>query len=246
MRLQAGYYLNLNLTHLNLLSVRIKSAEEENREFVILLHGLSRTSRSMRPIKKALEKNGFSTFNLNYPSRKKPIEELSEFVLEKINQNFSDTPVHTLHFVTHSMGGIILRQIMKLSPLPNLGRVVMLGPPNQGSEIIDRLGPFKLIPLINGPACLQLGTSSDGFIQSLGPVKFDLGVIAGNRSINPFLSFLIPGVDDGKVSVERTKVEGMNDFLEVPRSHSFMMGNQTIQKETIYFIKNGHFSKNKE
>ena len=144
------------------------------------------------------------------------------------------------------MGGIILRQIMKLSPLPNLGRVVMLGPPNQGSEIIDRLGPFKLIPLINGPACLQLGTSSDGFIQSLGPVKFDLGVIAGNRSINPFLSFLIPGVDDGKVSVERTKVEGMNDFLEVPRSHSFMMGNQTIQKETIYFIKNGHFSKNKE
>lgn len=226
--------------------MRIKSAEEENREFVVLLHGLSRTSRSMRPIKKALEKNGFSTFNLNYPSRKKPIEELSEFVLEKINQNFSDTPVHTLHFVTHSMGGIILRQIMKLSPLPNLGRVVMLGPPNQGSEIIDRLGPFKLIPLINGPACLQLGTSSDGFIQSLGPVKFDLGVIAGNRSINPFLSFLIPGVDDGKVSVERTKVEGMNDFLEVPRSHSFMMGNQTIQKETIYFIKNGHFSKNKE
>lgn len=226
--------------------MRIKSAEEENREFVVLLHGLSRTSRSMRPIKKALEKNGFSTFNLNYPSRKKPIEELSEFVLEKINRNFSDTPVHTLHFVTHSMGGIILRQIMKLSPLPNLGRVVMLGPPNQGSEIIDRLGPFKLIPLINGPACLQLGTSSDGFIQSLGPVKFDLGVIAGNRSINPFLSFLIPGVDDGKVSVERTKVEGMNDFLEVPRSHSFMMGNQTIQKETIYFIKNGHFSKNKE
>lgn len=246
MRLQAGYYLNLNNPHLNLLSVRIKSAEEENREFVVLLHGLSRTSRSMRPIKKALEKNGFSTFNLNYPSRKKPIEELSEFVLEKINRNFSDTPVHTLHFVTHSMGGIILRQIMKLSPLPNLGRVVMLGPPNQGSEIIDRLGPFKLIPLINGPACLQLGTSSDGFIQSLGPVKFDLGVIAGNRSINPFLSFLIPGVDDGKVSVERTKVEGMNDFLEVPRSHSFMMGNQTIQKETIYFIKNGHFSKNKE
>ncbi len=226
--------------------MRIKSAEEENREFVVLLHGLSRTSRSMRPIKKALEKNGFSTFNLNYPSRKKPIEELSEFVLEKINRNFSDTPVHTLHFVTHSMGGIILRQIMKLSPLPNLGRVVMLGPPNQGSEIIDRLGPFKLIPLINGPACLQLGTSSDGFIQSLGPVKFDLGVIAGNRSINPFLSFLIPGVDDGKVSVERTKVEGMNDFLEVPRSHSFMMGNQTIQKETIYFLKNGHFSKNKE
>ena len=144
------------------------------------------------------------------------------------------------------MGGIILRQIMKLSPISNLARVVMLGPPNQGSEIIDKLGPFKLIPLINGPASLQLGTSSDGFIQNLGPVHFDLGVIAGNRSINPFLSFLIPGPDDGKVSVERTKVEGMNDFLEVPNSHSFMMGNQRIQKETINFLKNGHFSKKKE
>jgi len=224
----------------------MKAAREENKEFVVLLHGLSRTSRSMRPIKKALEKNGYSTFNVNYPSRKKPIEELSEFVLEKINQNFADHPKHTLHFVTHSMGGIILRQIMKLSPFSNLGRVVMLGPPNQGSEIIDRLGPFKLIPIINGPASLQLGTSSDGFIQSLGPVHFDLGVIAGTRSINPFLSFLIPGPDDGKVSVERTKVEGMNDFIEVPNSHSFMMGNQSIQKETINFLKNGHFSKKKE
>ena len=224
----------------------MKAAREENKEFVVLLHGLSRTSRSMRPIKKALEKNGYSTFNVNYPSRKKPIEELSEFVLEKINQNFADHPKHTLHFVTHSMGGIILRQIMKLSPFSNLGRVVMLGPPNQGSEIIDRLCPFKLIPIINGPASLQLGTSSDGFIQSLGPVHFDLGVIAGTRSINPFLSFLIPGPDDGKVSVERTKVEGMNDFIEVPNSHSFMMGNQSIQKETINFLKNGHFSKKKE
>jgi alpha-beta hydrolase superfamily lysophospholipase len=224
----------------------MKSALEENKEFVVLLHGLARTSRSMRPIKKALEKNGFATFNVNYPSRKKPIEELSDYVLEKINQNFSDHPTNTLHFVTHSMGGIILRQIMKLSPISNLGRVVMLGPPNQGSEIIDRLGPFKLIPIINGPASLQLGTSSDGFIQSLGQVHFDLGVIAGTRSINPFLSFLIPGPDDGKVSVERTKVEGMNDFIEVPNSHSFMMGNRTIQKETIYFLKNGQFSKKKK
>ena len=70
----------------------MKAAREENKEFVVLLHGLSRTSRSMRPIKKALEKNGYSTFNVNYPSRKNPIEELSEFVLEKINQNFADHP----------------------------------------------------------------------------------------------------------------------------------------------------------
>ncbi|MBT5716185.1 MAG: alpha/beta hydrolase [Opitutae bacterium] len=217
---------------------------EKNMESVVLLHGLSRTSRSMRPIKKVLEKNGYSTFNLNYPSRKKPIEELSEYVRQKIHQNFSDQPPKTLHFVTHSMGGIILRQIMKSSPLPNLARVVMLGPPNQGSEIIDKLARFKLIPLINGPACLQLGTSPDGFVQSLGPVHFELGVIAGTKSINPFLSFLIPGQDDGKVSVERTKIKGMNDFYLVHKSHSFMMGNKKVQNETISFLQNGKFSKN--
>ena len=221
----------------------MNSNVEENKEPVILLHGLSRTSRSMRPIKRALEKNGYFTFNLDYPSRKKPIEELSEYVRQKIHQKFSDNNPKKIHFVTHSMGGIVLRQIMKSSPLSNLGRVIMLGPPNQGSEIIDRLGQFKLIPLINGPACLQLGTSSGGFLQSLGPVDFELGVIAGSKSINPFLSFLIPGKDDGKVSVERTKINGMNDFCIVHGSHSFMMSNKRVQKETIFFLQNGKFSK---
>ena len=242
MRHLADYYpdvISIQETHSNL---NINSASQKN-ESVVLLHGLSRTSRSMRPIKKVLEKNSYSTLNLNYPSRKKPIEELSELVRKKIDQNFSDHAPHTLHFVTHSMGGIILRQIMKSSPLPNLGRVVMLGPPNQGSEIIDKLARFKLIPLINGPACLQLGTSPDGFIQSLGPVDFELGVIAGTKSINPFLSFLIPGQDDGKVPVERTRVKGVNDFCLVHKSHSFMMINKTVQQQIISFIKHGEFSK---
>ncbi len=92
-------------------------------------------------------------------------------------------------------------------------------PPNQGSEVVDRLRHFKLLKQINGPACLQMGTEEKGFIQNLGKVEFDLGVIAGNRSINPLLSLLLPGEDDGKVTVERTKIEGMNDFRIVPCSH---------------------------
>ena len=216
------------------------SSHDYERRKVVLLHGLARTSRSMRPIDKFLKREGFSVFNLNYPSRKKPIEELSKFVREQIQSN--EEKGIKLDFVTHSMGGIILRYIMKVDPLPNLGRVVMLGPPNQVSEVVDRLSKLKIFKLM-GPASLQLGTSSGGFVNTLGKVDFDLGIIAGNGSINPFLSFLIPGPDDGKVSVERAKVKGMNDFLVVPCSHSFFMSNLKVQKEILFYFKNGNFLK---
>lgn len=216
------------------------SSHDCEKRKVVLLHGLARTSRSMRPIDKFLKREGFSVFNLNYPSRKKSIEELGKFVREQIQSN--EEKGIKLDFVTHSMGGIILRYIMKVDPLPNLGRVVMLGPPNQGSEVVDRLSKLKIFKLM-GPASLQLGTSSDGFVNTLGKVDFDLGIIAGNRSINPFLSFLISGPDDGKVSVERTKVIGMNDFMIVHCSHSFYMSNLNVKEEVRSYLKNGYFVK---
>ena len=155
------------------------SSHDCEKRKVVLLHGLARTSRSMRPIDKFLKREGFSVFNLNYPSRKKSIEELGKFVREQIQSN--EEKGIKLDFVTHSMGGIILRYIMKVDPLPNLGRVVMLGPPNQGSEVVDRLSKLKIFKLM-GPASLQLGTSSDGFVNTLGKVDFDLGIIKPNSS----------------------------------------------------------------
>ncbi|MDG1325408.1 MAG: alpha/beta hydrolase [Opitutales bacterium] len=215
----------------------------ENRR-VVLLHGLARTSRSMRPMEKYLKKNGFTVLNINYPSRKKPIEELSKWVRDKLDEELGKHSAVQLDFVTHSMGGIILRQIMKKHPLTNLGRVVMLGPPNQGSEVVDRLRRFKILKQLNGPACLQLGTEDKGFIHNLGKVEFDLGVIAGNKSINPLLSLLLPGEDDGKVTVERTKIEGMNDFRIVPCSHSFFMSKKKVKELVQSFLKKGFFSNN--
>ncbi len=212
----------------------------ETKNQVILLHGLSRTSRSMRPMKKALQKMGYPVLSLDYPSRMATIEELAKYVLGELRKHFTATDIVRLNFVTHSMGGIILRQIMNADPLPNLGRVVMLSPPNQGSELVDKLRRFGILR-INGPACMQLSASPDSFVRNLGEVTFELGVITGNKPLNFILSMLLPGPDDGKVTVESAKVEGMRDFLVVPCTHSFIMRNSNVQEAVNKFFVNGSF-----
>ena len=139
------------------------------------------------------------------------------------------------------MGGILVRTIQKETPLENIGRVVMLSPPNQGSELADSLGELRLYDWINGPAGGQLGTDPDGYVNSLGPVDFELGVIAGDRSINWINSIIIPGKDDGKVSIERAKVEGMKDYKVIHATHPYIMKNNEAVTATIRFLKSGSF-----
>ncbi|MEE9161484.1 MAG: alpha/beta hydrolase, partial [Candidatus Neomarinimicrobiota bacterium] len=148
----------------------------------------------------------------------------------------------TVHFVTHSMGGIVVRAYLKEHPLPNLGRVVMLTPPSQGTELADRLQGHPFLKALCGPAGLQMTTAADGFPRSLGPVDYELGVIAGDRSINPFFSQLIPGPDDGVIAVERTRVEGMTAFLVLPYSHTFIMNRSDVLSEVIHFLRKGKFT----
>ena len=146
-----------------------------------------------------------------------------------------------IHVVTHSMGGIILRYIQQTDPIQNLGKVVMLSPPNQGSEVVDVLGDRKLFKLLNGPAGQQLGTNADGIVHSLGDADFELGIIAGDRSVNPVLSMMIPGKDDGKVSIERSKLKGMKSFKVVHASHTFIMKNNLVGQCVVSFLKSGAF-----
>ena len=208
---------------------------------VILLHGLARTSESMKGMEDFLADHNFSVCNLNYPSRHFSIPELAEKVRKKIIHEKKLDHSSKLHFVTHSMGGIIVRQIQATHPLPSLGRVVMLGPPNQGSEVVDKLGNMRIFRAINGPASLQLGTSATSIPNLLGPVDFELGVIAGDRSINFMLSTLIPGKDDGKVAVSKTKIAGIKDFLIVHSPHPLLMNNPGAQAATLQFLKKGKF-----
>ena len=217
--------------------MRMKSGSER----VILLHGLARSRRSFAKMERALKRAGFVVVNYGYASRRSNIETLAREVIPKaLSQGLGK--YRRTHFVAHSLGGILIRQYLSEQSIEGLGRVVMLGPPNKGSHVVDRLGGFPGFKWLNGPAGLELGTSKASIPNRVGPANFELGVITGTRSINWILSLMIPGVDDGKVSVENTKLKGMRDHLEVPVSHPYLMSDKRVIEPTIRFLKTGKFN----
>jgi triacylglycerol lipase len=210
-----------------------------NDECVVLLHGLARTSDSMNMLEQKLEESGYRVVNLDYPSRQKPIEELAEPTINKGLTACSDAT--RVHFVTHSLGGILVRYYLERHSVEQLGYVVMLAPPNQGSEVVDNWQNVPGYQALNGPAGMQLGTHSDSIVNQLGSVDFPLGIIAGTKTINPILSLSLPNPDDGKVSVESTRVDGMTDFIEVPHTHTFIMRSEQVIAQVLHFLEHGKF-----
>lgn len=209
---------------------------------VILLHGMGRTQRSMATMAGHLVDSGYRVENLDYPSTGASIESLSEgIVAEAVRHCRSEHPSASIHFVTHSLGGILVRQYLQAHCLPAGSRVVMLSPPNQGSEIADLLKDFFLYRWIMGPAGQQLGTGSDSVPNRLGPVTVPVGIVAGDSTLEPWFSAQLPGPDDGKVSVSRARLAEMADFLVVHRSHGFIMNDPQVIAQTIYFLEHGRF-----
>ena len=200
----------------------------------------------MVPMERALSASGYRVLNVDYPSRTAAIEKLSDDAIGRAVADCQKDGATKLHFVTHSLGGILVRSYLSRHAMPNLGRVVMLGPPNQGSEVVDKLGGWWVFKKLNGPAGSELGTAKASTPNQLGPANFCVGVIAGDRSINWINSVLIHGPNDGKVSVERTKLEGMADHIVIPAAHPFLLRTRTAIRQTIHFLRHGRFERRSE
>jgi pimeloyl-ACP methyl ester carboxylesterase len=190
----------------------------------------------------ALQCAGFATLNLDYASRRKALEGLAEDIDPAI-QRFADHIDGSVHFVCHSMGGLLARVYIARHRPKHLGRVVMLGTPNSGSEIAERLKNFGVYRAFFGPAGQQLGTRRDAAIEALfPPVDYPVGIIAGNRSIYPIASRFLPRPHDGRVSIANTKLEGMADHVVVAASHPWLVRNSVAIAQTIAFLREGKFN----
>lgn len=198
----------------------------------------------MKRLEHALCGQGFEVVNVGYESQVHDIAALAERTLAPFLG--PDAQHARVHIVTHSLGGILVRKYLAdHGTPPHLGRIVMLAPPNQGSEIVDRLRGWRLYQWLNGPAGLQLGTEPDAVPVSLGPLpdNVDVGVIAGDFSWNPLLSACIEGANDGKVSVARTHVTGERDHLVVRSSHTWIMWRRKTIEQVLAFLHEGRFRK---
>jgi hypothetical protein len=228
-------------TQLTFLSLLVVLPPSLVAECVVLLHGLGRLSNSMSELETKLAPAGYSVANIKYPSRSHPIDVLAVDAIGRGLTQCRGERKSEIHFITHSLGGILLRYYLSQNTIPELGRVVMLGPPNQGSEIVDGLLPLPGFGFIGGPAGVALGTGEGSIIESLGPVDFNLGIIAGSTNINPLEFLFIAGPSDSIVSIESTKVRGMNAHIVLPVTHTFMMRNNEVIEQAIHYLKTGSF-----
>lgn len=210
------------------------------KDLVILLHGIARTSRSMRTIEKALVKHGYHVLNIDYPSRKMTISRLSAYVFAQIKAHNIDETT-TLHFVSYSMGCLVLRELLANHPINVKGKIIFLGPPNHGSEVADFLKNYFLYRWIYGPAGQEL-TTTHAKKKPFAPMRHPFGVIAGSLCLDPICYFMLPKPHDGKVSVRSTKLVGMVDHFTLSTSHTFMISSKKVIGYILHFLETGKFN----
>jgi len=223
-----------------LLMLLLVSPQSFADDCVVLLHGLGRTSNSMHSLETALRQDGYIVVNTGYQSRRGSIEDMSSIVGEGIAE-CRKHQADNIHFVAHSLGGILVRQYFQNNVIPEARRVVMLSPPNHGSEVATKNKHKWWYKMFTGPAGQELGVEAESTPNQLKAIPLEIGIIAGTKSLDPWFSSVIQGEDDGKVSVESARLEEMRDFITVPHSHAFMAGSDEVYKQISSFLTLGAF-----
>lgn len=211
----------------------------EPAETIVLLHGLGRGNLSMWWMARRLKSAGYDVKQVGYSSWFSPPEDILKEVTAKIDK-ICTTTSNTVHFVGHSMGGLLVRNYLSRRDLPNLGRVVLTGTPNKGTPLVDEYRDRWWLKTMS-PAALALGSDMDGIFKELPRPDYELGIIAGITK-DSLLSDQIPGEDDGIVPLTSTRLEGMSDFITVSANHVMMRYDEEVSSKTIEFIKTGSFS----
>lgn len=218
-----------------------RSADDASKPCVFILHGLARFAGSMDPLAVALAEAGFTVSNVAYPSTRGTLATMVAPLASAVAEHGDSCT--QMHFAGYSLGAIIIRAYLANTPPPRLGRVVMIAPPNHGSELADVLGAIWLFRTMAGPVAAELGTSVENLPRRLPTPRYPVGVIAGDRIGNPLGQLLIPGAHDGTVSVASTQLEGMTDFLLVHRTHHFILRAPEVVAQTAAFLQRGRFER---
>ena len=202
----------------------------------ILVHGIIRSSKSLSSFRTSLEEQGYTVIGFDYPSTRGSITQSAEYLRKVID---SLEGIDQIDFVVHSMGGLIVRALLTLEPDCRLHRMVMIAVPNLGAELADRFRNYRLFRLLYGPAGQQLATDPNGLIPQLPTPPFEFAVVAGTRGKETGYNPLLPGEDDGTVTVDSTRLPGATDFLCARGLHSFLLDSCEVVAATVRFLQTG-------
>jgi pimeloyl-ACP methyl ester carboxylesterase len=219
------------------------TTDNSGAEKVVLLHGLGRNEQAMWLLESTLLDAGYDVYNISYPSRHEPPDVLLDMVSADIN-GCCNGPEKAVHFVGHSLGGLLARDYLAHYSPENLGRVILIGTPNKGSELADVELDEEMREVLErwaGPSATALHTGPDGYPASLPPPDYPVGIIAGTNSTRMSDRYL-PVPNDGAVSVDSAKLDGMTDFIMLDVAHWDLRGDRKVAEQVVFFLENGRFN----
>ena len=203
---------------------------------VITLHGILRSSKSWTDLQRVLQPDGYTFVSIDYPSTQQSISDFADQLQGLI---VSLEGIERIHFVVHSMGGLIVRRWCQQYSDPRVERLVMIGTPNSGAEVASMLQKNLLFQLIFGPSGQELVADPETFISTLPLPTMEFAVIAGAKGDSNGFNPLIPGDDDGIVTVKSARLPGAQDYLSVRSLHSFLPWHPEVMDATRRFLSTG-------